>query len=175
MPHTLSRDGFATGLSADGTQSIRVFTHPPEDGEPALSGAGKQEAKMEAFTGGCLCGDVRIIATGRPKRVGICHCLDCRKHHGALFYAAAIFHEGAVTIEGETRQYAGRCFCPRCGSSVFARTDDEIEVHLGCLDAPDLLKPTYECWTIRRESWLPAFALARSHARDRDETGHSQA
>ena len=77
---------------------------------------------MDQFTGGCLCGDVRIVASGRPYRVGICHCLDCRKHHGALFHASAIFPEDAVTIEGETRDYAGRFFCPRCGSSVFARS-----------------------------------------------------
>ena len=46
---------------------------------------------MDRFTGGCLCGNVRIQASGRPYRVGLCHCLDCRKHHGALFYAAAVF------------------------------------------------------------------------------------
>lgn len=46
---------------------------------------------MERFTGGCLCGKVRIVAAGRPYRVGLCHCLDCRKHHGALFHASAIF------------------------------------------------------------------------------------
>ena len=63
---------------------------------------------MEALTGGCLCGDVRIVATGEPYRVGLCHCLDCRKHHGALFFAAAIFPEDAVTIEGPTRDYRGR-------------------------------------------------------------------
>ena len=40
---------------------------------------------MDRFTGGCLCGNVRIVASGPPYRVGICHCLDCRKHHGALF------------------------------------------------------------------------------------------
>ncbi len=40
---------------------------------------------MEKITGGCLCGDVRFAASGQPYRVGICHCLDCRKHHGALF------------------------------------------------------------------------------------------
>ena len=34
----------------------------------------------ECFTGGCLCGSVRIVASGRPYRVGVCHCLDCRKH-----------------------------------------------------------------------------------------------
>ena len=54
---------------------------------------------MERFTGGCLCGSVRFVASGRPYRVGLCHCLDCRKHHGALFHASAIFPEDAVTID----------------------------------------------------------------------------
>ncbi|PSR19148.1 aldehyde-activating protein [filamentous cyanobacterium CCP3] len=127
---------------------------------------------MEQFTGGCLCGNVRLVATGPPNRVGLCHCLDCRKHHGALFYAAAIFPQAAVTIEGETRDYNGRCFCPRCGSSVFACAAAEIEVHLGSLDAPDQLMPTYENWTIRRESWLPPFPLVRRYERDRDATSN---
>lgn len=126
---------------------------------------------MERYTGGCLCGQVRIVALGRPYRVGLCHCLDCRKHHGALFYAAAIFPEEAVTIAGETRAHAGRHFCPRCGSSVFARTGDEIEVSLGALDGPDRLVPTYESWTVRREAWLPPFPLARHYARDREGSG----
>jgi hypothetical protein len=129
---------------------------------------------MDQFTGGCLCGNIRLAASGRPYRVGICHCLDCRKHHGALFYAAAAFPEAAVTIEGETRAWAGRHFCPRCGSSVFAESGDEIEVHLGALDAPDQLMPTYESWTIRRESWLPPFPLAKRYERDRDGTGRSE-
>lgn len=126
---------------------------------------------MDRFTGGCLCGSVRIVATGRPYRVGLCHCLDCRKHHGALFGASAIFPEDAVRIEGETRDYAGRNFCPRCGSSVFARSGDEIEVSLGALDASDQLMPTYENWTVRREAWLPPFPLKRSYERDRDGAG----
>ena len=126
---------------------------------------------MDRITGGCLCGDVRIAAAGRPYRVGICHCLDCRKHHGALFHASAIFPQDAVTIEGETRDYAGRSFCPRCGSSVFARSADEIEVNVGSLDAPDQLMPSYESWIVRRESWLPPFPLTRRYDRDRDATG----
>ena len=133
---------------------------------------------MEQVTGGCLCGNLRIAASGRPYRVGTCHCLDCRKHHGALFHASAVFPENVVTIEGETRDYAGRFFCPRCGSSVFGRTGDEIEVNLGALDAPDQFTPTYELWTIRREAWLPPFpicdatavtATARGAARNRRE------
>jgi hypothetical protein len=123
---------------------------------------------MERLTGGCLCGSVRIVATGRPYHVGICHCLDCRKHHGALFHASAIFPEDAVTVDGEARGHRGRFFCPRCGSSVFGRSGDEVEVNLGALDAPDQLQPTYELWTIRRERWLPEFPVARRYERDRE-------
>ena len=122
----------------------------------------------QQFTGGCLCGGVRFVASGEPYRVGLCHCLDCRKHHGALFFAAAMFPADAVSIEGETRGYQGRHFCPSCGASVFNRYGDEVEVHLGALDAPDQLTPTYECWTIRRESWLQPFQHIKQYERDRD-------
>jgi hypothetical protein len=130
---------------------------------------------MDQITGGCLCGEVRFVATGRPYRVGICHCLDCRKHSGALFHASAIFPRRAVAIEGETRAYGDRHFCARCGSSVFLHGGgDEIEITLGSLDAPDQLKPTYELWTIRRESWLPPFPHVRRFERDRASTGRSE-
>ena len=126
---------------------------------------------MERYTGGCLCGNVRIVATGRPYRVGLCHCMDCRKHHGALFFAGAIFADDAVTVEGETRDFAGRFFCPRCGSPVYTRSGDEVEVNLGSLDSPDQLTPTYECWTMRREAWLPALDHIKCYPRDRAGTG----
>ena len=129
---------------------------------------------MDRVTGGCLCGDVRIVASGRPYRVGVCHCLDCRKHHGALFHASAVFPAAAVAVEGETCDYAGRHFCPRCGSSVFGRSGDEVEVNLGALDAPDRFQPTYELWTIRREAWLPPFPLERRYQRDRDAGGRTE-
>ncbi len=124
---------------------------------------------MDQVSGGCLCGKVRIVASGLPRRVGLCHCLDCRKHHGALFHASAIFLHSAVTIEGEVRDFQGRFFCPHCGSSVYSVSDDEIEVHLGALDAPDRFVPTYELWTVRREAWLPDFALEQRFERDRPD------
>ena len=122
---------------------------------------------MNTTTGGCLCGNVRFTALGEPYRVGICHCMDYRKHHGALFHASAIFPQDAVSIEGGTQVYRGRHFCPNCGSTVFGRSDDEIELNLGSMDAPDQFTPSYELWTVRRESWLPAFPQCRSYERDR--------
>ena len=109
--------------------------------------------------GGCLCGAVRVVAVGEPTRVGLCHCLDCRKHGGSLFFAGAIFPDAAVRVSGETRVYGNRHFCPTCGSSVFGRWDDEVDLHLGALDAADQFRPTYELFTARREAWLPDFGL----------------
>ncbi|WP_363796677.1 GFA family protein [Lysobacter firmicutimachus] len=126
---------------------------------------------MDRTTAGCLCGQVRVVATGRPYRVGLCHCLDCRKHHGALFHASAIFPADAVSVEGDTRHYRNRHFCPNCGSPVFGRSGDEVELNLGALDAPDQFQPTYELWTVRRESWLPPFSLAHSYERNRESAG----
>ena len=123
---------------------------------------------MKQVTGGCQCGKVRVVARGEPDRVGVCHCLDCRKHHGALFFAAAIYTKEAVTVEGETRDYKGRHFCPECGSSVFAVSEGEVEVHLGTFDEPDQFTPDYELWTRRREAWLPRFPSTEKFDRDRE-------
>lgn len=129
---------------------------------------------MNPFKGGCLCGKLHIEASGQPYRVGMCHCLDCRKHHGALFHASAVFPADAVVVTGESRGYEGRFFCPNCGSPVFGRSGDEVEVNLGALDAPDQLKPTYESWTVRRESWLPPFPITRRYEHDRESPGRSE-
>ena len=129
---------------------------------------------MDQVTGGCLCGAVRIVASGPPYRVGVCHCLDCRKHHGAPFQAFAIFPEDEVIVTGETGDFRGRHFCARCGSSVFARSADEIEINLGILDAPDQFSPTYESWIVRREAWLPAFPTAHHYPHDRDGMGRGE-
>lgn len=129
---------------------------------------------MKQFLGGCTCGDVRIVASGEPYRVGICHCMDCRKHHGALFHASAIFPEDAVVIEGEIKDHKGRFFCPNCGSSVFSRSGDEIEINLGALDEPNQLIPTYELWTSRRETWLPKFPTKKRYEGERKDKGRTQ-
>ena len=122
--------------------------------------------------GGCLCGAVRLSARGTPDRVGLCHCLDCRKHHGAPFFAAAFFASAAVSVTGETASYEGRHFCPICGSSVFSVSGDEVEVHLGALDDPNVFTPTYELWCLRKEDWLPALNDGVSYDRDGpDHTG----
>ena len=129
---------------------------------------------MPRYTGGCLCGAVRIEIDAAPDRAGICHCLDCRKRQGAIFHTFAVFSLDAVTVTGETREYKTRHFCPTCGSPLFDRWDDEFELHAGCLDAPNQLTPTYETWVVRREAWLPPFDVATRYERNRTTEGRSE-
>jgi hypothetical protein len=89
------------------------------------------------YHGGCLCGAVRLEIAAEPFRVGICHCLDCRKHHGTIFHTFAVFPVDAVGITGTTADYRGRHFCPVCGSSLFSRSGDEIEIAVGTFDTPN--------------------------------------
>ncbi|MBO9709399.1 MAG: GFA family protein [Caulobacter sp.] len=113
-------------------------------------------------SGGCVCGAVRYVATGAPLRVGLCHCLTCRKRHGAPCNAFAAYPIERVGIVGETRtwedpQHGRHHGCPTCGAPVFwsAEGDGEIEIHLGGLDEPGQFTPQYEVWVRRREPWMP--------------------
>jgi hypothetical protein len=135
----------------------------------------------DRVTGGCLCGAVRYEASGTPYRVGLCHCLDCRKHHGAIFLAFAIFPMAGLMISGETRTFEHpkgtlRHCCAICGAPTHQIEvgSDEAEIYLGSLDAPDRLLPTYELWIGRRESWLPEIALARHYPFNREGKGRTE-
>ena len=109
--------------------------------------------------GGCGCGNVRFTIVGPPKRVGLCHCMTCRKAHGAAFNPFAVFAKEQVAIDGNVSTWESsvgylRQFCPTCGSRVANINGAEVEVSLGSLDEPGALTPQYECWILRREHWL---------------------
>jgi hypothetical protein len=125
--------------------------------------------------GGCACGKVRFEASGTPYRVGVCHCLTCRKAHGAPFNFYAVFPIDAVTVSGEVTAFASsehsqRYSCASCGAPVYSTwgRDDEFYLYPCSFDEPGLFAPTYELWTIRREPWLPEFPTVVSrYERDR--------
>lgn len=126
---------------------------------------------------GCACGQLRLRTLGEPLRVGLCHCLTCRKISGSAFNAFVMFRAARVEIQGEFRAWAtsathDRCSCPVCGSQVFAREHaaGDIEVKLGAFDEPNRFRPTYEAWVFRREAWLIIGGLtAYEHNREAEE------
>lgn len=123
---------------------------------------------MRLLNGTCRCGQVALSVRGEPTRVGICHCTDCRQESGSAFTYFGVWPAGLFEHEGETAEYAGRCFCPTCGSRLFSVDEDEAEIKLGILtDAPTNLVPTYELWVKRREPWLRPLNGAEQHDEDR--------
>ncbi len=110
-------------------------------------------------TGGCLCGAVRYRVEGEPYKSGLCHCADCRKITGSAFLTYADWRHDEFSYEGHVEVYAGRSFCPLCGSHTFNIGDEGVEIHLGTLDdAPNGIAPQVEAWCRRRELWLPTNA-----------------
>jgi hypothetical protein len=107
-------------------------------------------------TGSCACGAVRFETRGEPDRAGLCHCMTCRKAHAAAFNPFLVFAGAQVSTPGYDRG-----FCPKCGARVLAIFGDEVEISLGSFDEPGLSAPQYECWTARREPWLPDLGLPR--------------
>lgn len=121
-------------------------------------------------SGSCLCGRVNFKVKGAPVRIGLCHCMDCRKESGSVFGSFGIWPAQAFEATGEMRFYQGRGFCPICGGRVYSQPEGgEVEIRLGALDmAPTDLEPSYELWVKRRESWLPPLDDAPQFDEDRE-------
>lgn len=101
--------------------------------------------------------------------------MTCRKAHAAAFNPFVIYDRGQVALTGKLQSWRSspdyeRSFCPACGSRIFGGYvgGPEIELSLGSFDAPGLVAPQYESWTIRREPWLAALPVPQNN-RDRPE------
>src|SRR5436305_9289603 len=122
---------------------------------------------MATRNGGCTCGAVRYAVRGEPTKVGICHCTSCRKETGSVFMAYADWPLQMFETTGEVRTFDGRSFCPTCGSRLFSRADEQVEIKIGTLDeAPSDLMPSEEIWVKRREPWLMPLKGTSQHRED---------
>ena len=120
----------------------------------------------EQYDGGCLCGAVRLLATGKPKWILWCHCNSCRKHSGAPASVFVSFEHSAYTVtKGEITKFSSspgvlRGFCSRCGSTLTCENErypTEAHFHVGVFDRAQDLKPMGH---IYREEQLPWLNLA---------------
>ena len=123
------------------------------------------EQKMER-TALCHCGSLRVIASGEPNRVYVCHCVPCQRRTGAIMHSGAIFLKSQVRIEDASKVYARDAdsgnevrfhFCPNCGSNIyyeFDRSPDECGIPVGNFADPDFVSPTYSAYEESMHHWV---------------------
>ena len=126
------------------------------------------------LTGGCQCGAVRYALYAKPDGASLCHCRMCQKAVGNAFAAyAGVPRADLAWTRGAPATFnsspvAERGFCARCGSTLSmheAVLPDRVQVSLGSLDRPDLVRPDDHVWTSSQLPWLegvddlPRFAM----------------
>lgn len=114
----------------------------------------------------CSCGKLTVRTRGEPLRVSVCHCLACQRRSGSAFAVQARFPAEAVTIRGESREYARTGdegttarfhFCPECGAIVFYLPDaipGVVVVPVGAFADPDFPPPTVSVYEVRQHPWV---------------------
>jgi len=120
---------------------------------------------MGERTATCSCGNVRVICSGEPTRISMCHCLACQRRTGAPFGVQAWFPRERLGISGASNAYTRTVeggngvtfqFCPNCGSTVFwelSARPRQIAVALGMFADPDFPAPRVSVWERRRHPW----------------------
>ena len=103
----------------------------------------------------CLCGNIEIIANGKPNYAEYCHCTMCQKSSGSSFMVWVVFDKKNVTVtKGEITKYQSgpslaRGFCAHCGSNVSIHTEECFDLPIGALENPDDIKINHHIWTAR--------------------------
>jgi hypothetical protein len=122
---------------------------------------------MKTRTARCHCGQLEIRCTGEPRKVSLCHCLDCQRRTGSAFSVAVFYGRDRVRIEsGFTNTFVRESasgfpvtfhFCGACGSNVFwepQRLPDLIGVAVGAFADPRFPRPQQSVWTKDKHRWL---------------------
>jgi hypothetical protein len=81
--------------------------------------------------GQCHCGALRVIATGEPDRVYLCHCKACQRRMAPLSISVRVIRS-RVRLDGERKIYERDAdsgyrirfhFCPNCGCTLYWEGD----------------------------------------------------
>jgi hypothetical protein len=116
------------------------------------------------LTGSCLCGSVAYEVDAPSGPIVHCHCVTCRKAHGAAFSSVMpVPRDRFRWTKGKDRlsSYESspgkfRRFCSGCGSQIFAERIGEptVILRLGCLDTPITERPRAHIWRSDAALWF---------------------
>jgi len=125
-------------------------------------------------TAHCSCGALRVEVSADPDAVVACHCGECQRRTGSVFFVGAYFKKERVHTEGPSKIYVrdgqeGRklrnYFCPTCGTTVFWEAElrpDYIGVAVGAFHDNSFPRPTRSVWEESKHGWV-AFDLDLPH------------
>jgi len=121
---------------------------------------------MKNITGSCLCGEISYEISQDVGDIIHCHCIKCRKAHGAAFSSVAKIDDKSFSITGKEKlnHYQSspgktRCFCSSCGSQIYAKRDntDFIILRLGTLNDESMIGSKYQeakhIWLAEKACW----------------------
>jgi hypothetical protein len=115
-----------------------------------------------AVHGSCLCGGVRWRHEGKAFLFNHCHCVQCRKAHGAAF--ASNLHvrpEQFRWLAGEAQvaRYESspgvrRSFCSVCGGNVAIVLADQVVIPAATVDDPIDDRPIVHLFAGEKVPWI---------------------
>ena len=123
----------------------------------------------EIHEGGCVCGEVRYRATGKPAVAMVCHCRYCQHRLGTAFSTLAYFDDKNVEIlkgkltmhehrSDETGRWLRMEFCPTCGTTVTHTVEVRPGLRgiaIGTFDDPDWVTIERHIWLKSKRKWVP--------------------
>ena len=117
---------------------------------------------MLMITGSCLCGKVSYEISGEVGDIVHCHCVTCRKAHGAAFSSVAAVKDCDFTLSGqellssyESSPGKVRYFCSSCGTQIYSKRErtEHLILRLGSLDTDLASKEKNHIWVSQKANW----------------------
>ena len=127
--------------------------------------ATKREGDLER-TAQCHCGALKVITSGEPEQVYLCHCQSCQRRTGSVAHCGSRWLKSQIRIEGDHKIYTRKGdsgfsprwhFCPNCGSNVFTESDrapDLCIITVGSFADPNFPAPTASIYEESMHSWF---------------------
>ncbi|MBC7156870.1 MAG: GFA family protein [Rhodobacteraceae bacterium] len=112
-----------------------------------------------AARGGCQCGAVRYSVAAGPAKSVVCHCRMCQRATGNAFAPLHEVPAAAVTWAGSPAEWASsdiarRGFCATCGTPLYYRSGDTVELMAGTLAPPFAFRPVEQIAVESRRAWV---------------------
>jgi hypothetical protein len=125
--------------------------------------------------GSCLCKAVMYELSEPPEELSNCHCLNCRKSHGAAYATYAhvkastlCFTAGKDSLVSYRSSSEGkRFFCPTCGTPILFLYDKVPEtawIAAGTFDDDPGIRPTEHIYVSSKAAWHEISDEIEQHA-----------